>query len=82
MWSLAPGWRIVIPGEMEEKWEEGNWCAWSEGRTVWFSSWSLTNEGGPLPDPDEMLSRIKETDVSVPFRENCYYYWMATEKGK
>jgi oligopeptidase B len=31
---------------------------------------------------DEMLSRIKETDVSVPFRENGYLYWTATEKGK
>lgn len=31
---------------------------------------------------DEMLSRIKETDVSVPYRENGYYYWTATEKGK
>ena len=31
---------------------------------------------------DEMLGRIKETDVSVPFRENGYVYWTATEKGK
>jgi oligopeptidase B len=31
---------------------------------------------------DEMLSRIKETDVSVPYRENGYLYWNATEKGK
>ena len=31
---------------------------------------------------DEMLARIKETDVSVPFREHGYYYWNATEKGK
>src|SRR5438552_14243498 len=31
---------------------------------------------------DEMLSRIKETDISVPFREHGYYYWTATEKGK
>ena len=31
---------------------------------------------------DEMLSRIRETDVSVPFRENGYLYWTATEKGK
>ncbi len=31
---------------------------------------------------DEMLSRIKETDVSVPFRDHGYYYWNATEKGK
>jgi oligopeptidase B len=31
---------------------------------------------------DEMLSRIKETDVSVPYRDNGYLYWTATEKGK
>ena len=31
---------------------------------------------------DEMLSRIKETDVSVPYRENGYYYSTRTEKGK
>ncbi len=31
---------------------------------------------------DEMLSRIKETDISVPFREHGYLYWTATEKGK
>jgi oligopeptidase B len=31
---------------------------------------------------NEMLSRIKETDVTVPFRENGYLYWSATEKGK
>ena len=31
---------------------------------------------------DEMLSRIKETDVSVPYRDNGYYYSTKTEKGK
>jgi oligopeptidase B len=31
---------------------------------------------------DEMLSRIKETDLSVPYRDNDYLYWTATEKGK
>jgi oligopeptidase B len=31
---------------------------------------------------DEMLSRIRETDVSVPYRENGYYYSTRTEKGK
>ena len=30
----------------------------------------------------EMLGRVKETDVSVPYRENGYLYWNATEKGK
>ena len=31
---------------------------------------------------DEMLGRIKETDLSVPFRENGYWYYNRTEKGK
>jgi oligopeptidase B len=31
---------------------------------------------------DEMLGRIKETDISVPYRDNGYLYWNATEKGK
>jgi oligopeptidase B len=31
---------------------------------------------------DEMLGRIKETDVSFPYRDNGYLYWNATEKGK
>jgi oligopeptidase B len=31
---------------------------------------------------DEMLGRIKETDLSVPFRDNSYWYYNRTEKGK
>ena len=31
---------------------------------------------------NEMLGRIKETDLSVPYRDNGYLYWNATEKGK
>ena len=31
---------------------------------------------------DEMLSRIKENDVSVPYLDNGYYYYTRTEKGK
>jgi oligopeptidase B len=30
---------------------------------------------------DEMLSRIKETDVNVPYREGDYFYYSRTEKG-
>jgi oligopeptidase B len=30
---------------------------------------------------EEMLSHIKETDVSVPFRENKYWYYSRTEQG-
>jgi oligopeptidase B len=31
---------------------------------------------------DEMLSRIKETDVDVPYREGGYLYYSRTEAGK
>jgi oligopeptidase B len=31
---------------------------------------------------DEMLGRIKETDLSVPYRQAGYFYYSRTEKGK
>jgi len=31
---------------------------------------------------DEMLARIKQTDLSVPFREGTHYYYSRTEEGK
>jgi oligopeptidase B len=31
---------------------------------------------------DEMLARIKETDLSVPYRKDEYYYYSRTEAGK
>ena len=31
---------------------------------------------------DEMLSRVKETDVEVPYREGDYLYYVRTEAGK
>ena len=30
----------------------------------------------------EMLSHIKQTDVSVPYRDGCYWYYSRTEEGK
>ncbi|HMA02447.1 MAG TPA: S9 family peptidase, partial [Gemmatimonadaceae bacterium] len=30
----------------------------------------------------EMLGRLKETDLSVPYRENGYWYYSRTEQGK
>ncbi|BAY62574.1 oligopeptidase B [Calothrix brevissima NIES-22] len=30
----------------------------------------------------EMLARIKETDLSVPYRKDEYYYYIRTEEGK
>ncbi|MGB0036619.1 MAG: S9 family peptidase [Candidatus Acidiferrales bacterium] len=31
---------------------------------------------------DEMLSRIKETDVQVPYKDGGYFYYVRTEAGK
>ena len=31
---------------------------------------------------DEMLSRVKETDVEVPYREGDFFYYLRTEAGK
>jgi oligopeptidase B len=31
---------------------------------------------------DEMLGRIKETDLTVPYRDQGYFYYSRTEKGK
>ena len=31
---------------------------------------------------DEMLGRVKETDLSVPYRDKGYWYYTRTEKGK
>lgn len=31
---------------------------------------------------DEMLARIQETDLSVPYRKDDYYYYSRTEEGK
>ncbi|MBW4548880.1 MAG: S9 family peptidase [Symplocastrum torsivum CPER-KK1] len=31
---------------------------------------------------NEMLARIKETDLSVPYRKDDYYYYSRTEEGK
>ena len=31
---------------------------------------------------DEMLGRIKETDVEVPYKKGDYFYYTRTEAGK
>ena len=31
---------------------------------------------------DEMLARIKQTDIGVPYRDRGYYYYSRTEAGK
>jgi oligopeptidase B len=45
---------------------------------------AMTKDLQPFVDAvyDEMLGRIKQTDLSVPTRRGNYYYYSRTEKGK
>jgi oligopeptidase B len=45
---------------------------------------SIMNPTEPLQKKlyDEMVGRIKETDVEVPYREGDYFYYTRTEAGK
>jgi len=45
---------------------------------------ALTNDQEPLRKQlyDEMLARIQQTDLSVPFRKGGYLYYTRTEEGK
>jgi hypothetical protein len=54
---LTGGWSLVIPGEMTEEWEETGetWSAWLGGRTVTFTSWSITGEDDATLSAREIL---------------------------
>jgi hypothetical protein len=62
---LTGGWSLVIPGDMAEEWEENGetWSAWLGGRTIWFTSWSVSAEN------DESLSAREILD-SRPWPED------------
>lgn len=55
--TLTGGWSIIIPGDLAEKWEENgeSWSAWHQGRTLWFTSWSVKGEGEAKVQPREIL---------------------------
>ena len=61
--ELTGGWSIEVPGEMAEEWdEEGTWTAWDGSRTIWFSSFSLTDEDGSKPSAGEVLETAELPD--------------------
>src|SRR5262249_51977669 len=45
---------------------------------------ALTSDQQPLRQKlyDEMLARIQQTDLSVPYRKGTYLYYTRTEEGK
>ena len=56
--------------------------AYLEAENAWCSAVMAGTEDLQKQLYEEMLSHIKETDVSVPFRDRQYWYYSRTEQGK
>ena len=56
--------------------------AYLEKENAFTDAFMKPTEGLQKTLYDEMLGRIKETDLSVPYRDRGWYYYMRTEKGK
>ncbi|MGC2297410.1 MAG: S9 family peptidase [Acidobacteriaceae bacterium] len=56
--------------------------AYLEAENAWCSSVMAGTEDLQKQLYDEMLSHVKETDISVPFRDRQYWYYSRTEQGK
>jgi oligopeptidase B len=57
-------------------------AAYLEAENVYTDAVMKPTEGLQKKLYDEMLSRIKETDVEVPYKEGGYFYYTRTEAGK
>ena len=56
--------------------------AYLEAENAYTDAVMKPTEGFQKKLYDEMLSRVKETDVEVPYREGEYFYYSRTEAGK
>jgi oligopeptidase B len=56
--------------------------AYLEAENIYTEAVMKPTEGFQKRLYDEMLSRIKETDVDVPYKEGNYFYYARTEAGK
>ena len=56
--------------------------AYLEAENAYTEAVMKPTEGFQKKLYDEMLGRIKETDVEVPYREGEYFYYVRTEAGK
>ncbi|HEY9620229.1 MAG TPA: S9 family peptidase [Crinalium sp.] len=59
-----------------------NVIAYLEAENAYTEAVMKHTEGLQKALYDEMLARIKETDLSVPYRKDDYYYYSRTEEGK
>src|SRR5258706_11827288 len=56
--------------------------AYLEAENAYTDSAMAHTEGLQTSLYKEMLARIKETDLSVPYRKDSYFYYARTEQGK
>jgi oligopeptidase B len=56
--------------------------AYLEAENAYTDAVMKSTEGLQKKLYDEMLSRIKETDIEVPYKEGDYFYYSRTEAGK
>jgi oligopeptidase B len=56
--------------------------AYLEAENAYTDAVMKPTEGFQTKLYGEMLSRVKETDVDVPYREGTYFYYARTEAGK
>jgi oligopeptidase B len=56
--------------------------AFLDAENAYTAAFMKPTEGFQKALYDEMLGRIKETDLSVPYRNDGWFYYSRTEKGK
>ncbi|MBD2464948.1 S9 family peptidase [Oscillatoria sp. FACHB-1407] len=61
---------------------DSNVIAYLEAENAYTQAVMQHTEGLQKALYDEMLGRIKETDLSVPYRKDNFYYYTRTEEGK
>jgi len=59
-----------------------NVIAYLEAENAYTDAMMQHTQGLQTTLYSEMLARIKETDLSVPYRKDDYYYYSRTEEGK
>jgi oligopeptidase B len=59
-----------------------NVIAYLEAENTYTDAMMQHTQGLQTTLYSEMLARIKETDLSVPYRKDDYYYYSRTEEGK
>jgi len=66
---------------LQEK-ENPEVIAYLEAENAWYAQVMAGTEDLQKQLYEEMRSHIKETDISVPFRDRDYWYYSRTEEGK